>query len=144
MSLVLAEEVAEARSACSTRATLRSRPAASRAIPAPLIPPPMIRRSTLSPVAAFPAGLMSSPPLVPTSLRKLLTPASRIPAALVGRESGVQSLHEFRDFPERKAGFAHRQMVVVRSAVQEPFASDRRRGRRAGARERRASEAVAH
>jgi hypothetical protein len=49
MSLVLAEEVAEARSACSTSVTFKPRPAASRAMPAPLIPPPMIRRSTVSP-----------------------------------------------------------------------------------------------
>src|SRR5690348_7325949 len=45
MSLVLAEEVWEARSSCSQSRTEMPRPAASRAIPAPLMPPPTIRRS---------------------------------------------------------------------------------------------------
>src|SRR5262245_30070718 len=45
MSLVEAEEVPDARSFCSTSSTRSPRPAASRAIPAPLIPPPMMARS---------------------------------------------------------------------------------------------------
>src|SRR3954468_10574541 len=45
MSLVEADEVPEARSFCSTSRTLNPRPAASRAMPTPLIPPPMIARS---------------------------------------------------------------------------------------------------
>src|SRR5487761_937131 len=45
MSLVLAEEVWEARSSRSQSSTERSRPAASRAMPAPLMPPPTIRTS---------------------------------------------------------------------------------------------------
>src|SRR4030088_2055474 len=45
MSLVDFEEVPEARSFCSTSRTLRPRPAASRAMPAPLMPPPMMARS---------------------------------------------------------------------------------------------------
>src|SRR5436190_20576902 len=45
MSLVLREEVFEARSSISTRSTLSPRPAASRAIPVPLIPPPTMARS---------------------------------------------------------------------------------------------------
>ena len=40
-----AEDVAPPRSPCSTRSTFRPRPAASRAIPQPLIPPPAIARS---------------------------------------------------------------------------------------------------
>src|SRR5438105_15307761 len=48
MSLELQELVAEARSAWSTSVTERRRPAASRAMPAPLMPPPMMRRSTVS------------------------------------------------------------------------------------------------
>src|SRR5215213_8725822 len=52
MSLELHELVAEARSACSTSVTERPRPAASRAMPAPLMPPPTTSRST--------AGLMRS------------------------------------------------------------------------------------
>src|SRR6187200_1783146 len=45
MSLELAWLVAEARSSCSTSSTRSPRPAASRAMPAPLMPPPMISRS---------------------------------------------------------------------------------------------------
>src|SRR6478752_6711459 len=45
MSLELHELVAEARSFCSTRVTDMPRPAASRAMPAPLMPPPTTRRS---------------------------------------------------------------------------------------------------
>src|SRR3954470_18151719 len=45
MSLEEAEEVAAPRSPFSTRTTDRPRAAASRAIPAPLMPPPMTRRS---------------------------------------------------------------------------------------------------
>src|SRR5580658_10027531 len=45
MSLVLAEEVCAARSSCSHRMTESPRPAASRAMPQPLIPPPTTSRS---------------------------------------------------------------------------------------------------
>src|SRR5580658_5576886 len=45
MSLVLAEEVCAARSSCSHRITARPRPAASRAMPQPLMPPPTTSRS---------------------------------------------------------------------------------------------------
>src|ERR1700720_3807281 len=45
MSLVEAEEVPEARSFCSIRSTRMPRPAASRAMPTPLMPPPMMARA---------------------------------------------------------------------------------------------------
>src|SRR5436309_533943 len=45
MSLVDVEDVPEPRSLCSTSNTLRPRPAASRAMPTPLIPPPITARS---------------------------------------------------------------------------------------------------
>src|ERR1700730_16488979 len=48
MSFVLAEEVCAPRSSFSHSATDRPRPAASRAMPAPLMPPPTISRSKLS------------------------------------------------------------------------------------------------
>src|SRR5688572_22915131 len=41
------EVVPEAKSSCSTRATESPRRAASRAMPAPMMPPPMTRRSTV-------------------------------------------------------------------------------------------------
>src|SRR5436305_1612792 len=47
MSLVEADEVPEARSFCSTSKTRKPRPAASRAIPAPLMPPPTMARSNM-------------------------------------------------------------------------------------------------
>src|SRR5437773_2758050 len=50
MSLLDAADVALARSPCSQSITFRPRPAASRAIPAPLTPPPMTRRSTFASV----------------------------------------------------------------------------------------------
>ena len=49
MSLEDAEDVAPARSPRSTRSTDRPRPAASRAIPTPLIPPPTTNRSSGGP-----------------------------------------------------------------------------------------------
>src|SRR5688572_11588267 len=48
MSFELHELVAPARSPCSTSRTLRPRPAASRAMPQPLMPPPTTRRSMSS------------------------------------------------------------------------------------------------
>src|SRR6185369_17181897 len=45
MSLVEADDVAEPRSFCSMSRTRRPRPAASRAIPTPLMPPPTTARS---------------------------------------------------------------------------------------------------
>src|SRR5580658_3528341 len=45
MSLVLAEEVWAARSSCSHKMTESPRPAASRAMPQPLMPPPTTSRS---------------------------------------------------------------------------------------------------
>src|SRR6185437_8179629 len=45
MSLVLADDVKLARSSCSQSRTERPRPAASRAMPTPLMPPPTISRS---------------------------------------------------------------------------------------------------
>jgi hypothetical protein len=45
MSFEEAEEVPEARSFCSISTVRTPRPAASRAIPVPLIPPPTIARS---------------------------------------------------------------------------------------------------
>src|SRR5882757_11278793 len=55
MSLVEADDVPEARSFCSTRRTRKPRPAASRAMPVPLIPPPTIARSKsdMSPLGAW-------------------------------------------------------------------------------------------
>src|SRR5690349_14125806 len=47
MSFDEADEVTLPRSPRSTSRTLRPRPAASRAIPVPLIPPPMTSRSTM-------------------------------------------------------------------------------------------------
>jgi hypothetical protein len=55
MSLVLADEVPEARSDCSHNVTRNPRLAASRAIPAPLMPPPMMTMSCRS-VVALKAG----------------------------------------------------------------------------------------
>ncbi|WP_242402661.1 hypothetical protein [Komagataeibacter kakiaceti] len=46
---MLADEVWLARSSCSTSSTDAPRPAASRAMPVPLIPPPTTSRSTGSP-----------------------------------------------------------------------------------------------
>src|ERR1700722_4109139 len=46
MSFEEAEDVAPARSPRSTRSTDRPRPAASRAMPTPLIPPPTTNKST--------------------------------------------------------------------------------------------------
>src|SRR5689334_16188163 len=45
MSLVEAEDVPEARSFCSISSTRMPRPAASRAMPTPLMPPPIMARS---------------------------------------------------------------------------------------------------
>src|SRR6478736_5401378 len=45
MSLVLHDEVCAAKSSFSSRTTRNPRPAASRAIPAPLMPPPTMARS---------------------------------------------------------------------------------------------------
>src|SRR5438132_7346522 len=47
------ELVPSARSPFSHRMTRKPRPAASRAIPAPLMPPPMTRRSTMPVSSAF-------------------------------------------------------------------------------------------
>src|SRR5919106_253757 len=49
MSLELRPEVAEAKSLASTRATLIPRSAASRKMDAPVMPPPMMRRSSVPP-----------------------------------------------------------------------------------------------
>ena len=54
-----ADEVADARSPISTTDTERPRPAASRAIPHPLIPPPTIKRS---PTGAEPVDTFTSSP----------------------------------------------------------------------------------
>src|SRR6266851_6736545 len=48
MSFEEADDVPLARSSRSTSTTLRPRPAASRAMPTPLMPPPMMKRSTSS------------------------------------------------------------------------------------------------
>src|SRR5690242_17025124 len=62
MSLVLADEVCAARSCCSISTTRRSRPAASRAMPAPLMPPPTTARSKpVSVVATNPAAQLLRP-----------------------------------------------------------------------------------
>ena len=53
-SFVDAEDVAEARSFISAKATLYPRPAASRAIPQPFMPPPMMKISTLLALAGTP------------------------------------------------------------------------------------------
>src|SRR5688572_11241137 len=78
MSFELHWLVAEARSSCSTRKTRSPRPAASRAMPAPLIPPPMIRRSK----AAF--------------LRGFIYMFARLARKRAERASGYS-----RDWPER-------------------------------------------
>src|SRR5215218_382514 len=57
MSLEDADDVPEPRSFCSTSITRKPRPAASRAIPAPLMPPPITSRSN----AAFLLSGMGSP-----------------------------------------------------------------------------------
>src|SRR5882672_10380394 len=62
MSFELHELVAEARSPCSTSVTASPRPAASRAMPAPLMPPPMMRRSITAPP---PRALRKPAPFVP-------------------------------------------------------------------------------
>src|ERR1700677_3450604 len=48
MSLVEALEVPEPRSFCSQRQTFQPRPAASRAMPDPLMPPPIMARSKIA------------------------------------------------------------------------------------------------
>ncbi len=52
MSLELAEEVAQAKSCASSISTDKPRPAASAAIPAPLMPPPITIRSLVSMLAS--------------------------------------------------------------------------------------------
>src|SRR5580704_15441936 len=55
MSFEDADDVPEARSFCSIRRTRKPRPAASRAMPVPLMPPPIMARSksaTDSPLGA--------------------------------------------------------------------------------------------
>src|SRR5258708_7010074 len=59
MSFELHELVAEARSPCSTSVTASPRPAASRAMPTPLIPPPITRTSIM------PSRSRKSAPFVP-------------------------------------------------------------------------------
>src|SRR3979411_3322871 len=53
MSLVEADDVPDARSFCSTSRTRNPRPAASRAIPVPLMPPPTTARSKASILIPF-------------------------------------------------------------------------------------------
>src|SRR5436190_16444067 len=60
MSFDEADDVPEARSLCSTSRTFRPRPAASRAMPAPLIPPPIIATSKSAIVLVLAAGMHSS------------------------------------------------------------------------------------
>ena len=57
MSLEDAEDVAPARSPRSTSSTDRPRPAASRAIPTPLIPPPTTNKSSGGPPFPEPPSL---------------------------------------------------------------------------------------
>src|SRR5437762_12620917 len=67
MSLLDRLEVPEARSRASTRATRRPRDAASRAVPAPVTPPPMTRtsnRSVASLLSIAPRSRASRAPLL--------------------------------------------------------------------------------
>src|SRR6266702_2368540 len=69
MSFDDADDVAPARSPRSTSRTERPRPAASRAIPTPLIPPPTTSRSTggtaPSPAATLVVDILSNRHLLP-------------------------------------------------------------------------------
>src|SRR5580658_9434697 len=69
MSFDDADDVAPARSPRSTSRTERPRPAASRAIPTPLIPPPTTIRSTggmaPSPAATLVADILSNRHILP-------------------------------------------------------------------------------
>src|SRR5690606_3812559 len=58
MSLLLRDEVAQARSSCSHSSTVRPRPAASMAMPQPLMPPPMISTSWIG-SGCWPAAVTS-------------------------------------------------------------------------------------
>ena len=59
--MVEADEVACARSPCSTSTTFSPRPAASRAMPQPLIPPPITARSKTPLTSATSATATSTP-----------------------------------------------------------------------------------
>src|ERR1043166_9805102 len=74
MSLVEAEEVPEARSFCSISSTRMPRPAASRAMPTPLMPPPMMARSKSAMARISLAGAWRELAgwLKPTAVRLLL------------------------------------------------------------------------
>src|SRR5579863_3784339 len=93
MSLLEAEDVAPARSPCSTSRTESPRPTASRAMPVPLIPPPTISRSTAvgsevidpspsPPLGAERLGEVGKSPRLPSYL--LLPPTSSCSSALKG------------------------------------------------------------
>src|SRR5580700_2816798 len=69
MSLLEAEEVAEARSPFSTSRTERPRPAASRAIPTPLMPPPTTSMSRIwAPGKSDPSANTETPTREPRPL----------------------------------------------------------------------------
>src|ERR1700731_2127180 len=69
MSLLEAEEVAAARSPFSTNRTERPRPAASRAIPTPLMPPPTTSMSRIwAPGKSDPSANTETPTREPRPL----------------------------------------------------------------------------
>src|SRR2546430_8695160 len=94
MSLLDRLEVPEARSRASTRATRRPRDAASRAVPAPVMPPPMTSTSNRSP-----ASRLSIAPRSRASRAPLL--AITHPQIRYGRRPGActSSTQPRRDFP---------------------------------------------
>src|SRR3954466_10448739 len=117
MSLLEAEEVALARSSFSASSTLRPRPAASRAMPAPLMPPPMTRRSYAASSMAS-GGARSC-----TAGEEMLRELDETGAALAARHIGRQVDHarrraaDVRHADGDREGAEHR--LVIRRIADE-------------------------
>src|SRR4051795_9774737 len=126
MSLLEAEEVALARSSFSTSSTLRPRPAASRAMPAPLMPPPMTRRS----YAAW--SMASGGARLGPGGEEMLRELDESGAALAPRHIGRQMGHarrraaDVRHADRNREGAEHR--LVVRRIADEQDAPGRALG----------------
>src|SRR5579863_9608534 len=125
MSLLEAEDVAPARSPCSTSRTESPRPTASRAMPVPLIPPPTISRSTAagsevidpSPSPALGAerlGEVGKSPRLPSYL--LLPPTSSCSPALKGGGDWPAPPPTLHDVIERRV-----EQVEVAQAIGKAF-----------------------
>src|SRR3546814_5733535 len=127
MSLVLAEEVPLARSLFSQSNTERPRPAASRAMPAPLMPPPTTTMSSTWAMRDRPASPVQ--PLFRGSTSAFRVDPARRPAFLLSgqHKGGVRRLatanFQFRTFPnkslESEAFAAGRTAVFCHSRSEE-------------------------